>query len=101
MLDAPGLRPCKGSLPWVRQQRSGHDHRQHGTRPAGLAPPIRGAHLLRRSLATALLRAGASMAEIGHVLRHRSPNTTEIYAKVDFQALRELAQPWPIAEGGR
>jgi site-specific recombinase XerD len=62
---------------------------------AGLHPSLRGAHLLRHSLATGMLRGGASMAEIGQVLRHRSPNTTEIYAKVDFEGLRALAQRWP------
>ena len=41
------------------------------------------------------------MAEIGQVLRHRSANTTEIYAKVDFAALRQLAQPWPVEEAIR
>lgn len=61
----------------------------------GLTPPSKGAHLLRHSLATDLLRRGASLAEIGELLRHRSPDTTMIYAKVDFAALRELAQPWP------
>jgi len=70
-------------------------------RRADLNPPVRGAHLLRHSLATGMLRKGASMAEIGQVLRHRNPITTEIYAKVDFDALRGLARPWPIAEGGR
>ncbi len=68
---------------------------------AGLDPPVKGAHLLRHSLATGMLRDGASMAEIGQVLRHRSPITTEIYAKVDFEALRRLAQPWPVEGGGR
>lgn len=62
---------------------------------AGLCPPQRGSHLLRFSLATTLIRQGASMAEIGEVLRHRSPETTEIYAKVDFEALRTVALPWP------
>lgn len=62
---------------------------------AGLTPPIKGAHLLRHSLATGLLRHGASLAEIGEVLRHRSFNTTEIYAKVDLDGLRALARPWP------
>lgn len=70
-------------------------------RRAGLNPEVGGPHLLRHSLATGLLRKGATMAEIGQVLRHRSANTTEIYAKVDFAALRQLAQPWPIEEGGR
>jgi site-specific recombinase XerD len=68
-------------------------------RRAGLQPDLMGAHLLRHSLATGMLRRGASMAEIGQVLRHRAPNTTEIYAKVDIQGLRSLALPWPT-EGG-
>jgi site-specific recombinase XerD len=64
---------------------------------AGLQPPLRGAHLLRHSLATTMLRRGASLAEIGQLLGHRLPQTTEIYAKVDACALSELAQPWPGA----
>jgi len=68
---------------------------------AGLTPARRGAHLLRHSLATTMVRRGASFAEIGQVLRHRSPNTTEIYAKLDFAALREVAMPWPVAGGAR
>lgn len=63
---------------------------------ANLHPIFRGAHLLRHSLATSMLRAGATMDEIGEVLRHRVPSTTEIYAKVDFESLRSLAHPWPI-----
>jgi site-specific recombinase XerD len=62
---------------------------------AGLHPPYKGAHLLRHSLATQMLRKGASLAEIGEILRHRAPDTTEIYAKVDLAALHALAQPWP------
>jgi site-specific recombinase XerD len=68
---------------------------------AGLQPPAKGAHILRHTLATGMLRGGASMSEIGQVLRHRSPNTTEIYAKVDLSGLRSLAQPWPDIGGGR
>jgi integrase/recombinase XerD len=63
---------------------------------ADLYPTFKGAHLLRFSLATSMLRSGATMGEIGEVLRHRIPNTTEIYAKVDFDGLRSLAHPWPI-----
>jgi integrase/recombinase XerD len=55
----------------------------------------RGAHRLRHALATELLRAGASLPEIGQVLRHRSQLSTAIYAKVDQSALRLLARPWP------
>lgn len=66
---------------------------------AGLQPDFKGAHILRHSLATGMLRRGASMAEIGEILRHRVPNTTEIYAKVDVQGLRSLALPWPTKGG--
>jgi site-specific recombinase XerD len=63
---------------------------------ADLHPPLQGAHLLRHSLATSMLRSGATMGEIAEILRHRALNTTEIYAKVDFQGLRSLAHPWPM-----
>jgi len=65
---------------------------------AGLETPCKGAYLLRHSLATHLLNAGASMAQISDVLRHRQPQTTEIYAKVNRMALGELAHPWPGGE---
>jgi len=64
---------------------------------AGIASPRKGAHLLRHSLATEMLRKGGSLAEIGEILRHRSVDTTAIYAKVDLTALQTLAQPWPSA----
>jgi site-specific recombinase XerD len=54
-----------------------------------------GAHLFRHSLATDLLRSGASFAEIGQLLRHRSTDSTRIYAKLDIEKLRELSLPWP------
>jgi integrase len=54
-----------------------------------------GSHRLRHTLATAMLRAGASLPEVGQVLRHRSARSTAIYAKVDEIALRPLARPWP------
>ena len=63
---------------------------------ANLHPEFKGAHLLRHSLATSMLRSGATMGEIGEVLRHRASSTTEIYAKVDFDGLRSLAHSWPI-----
>ena len=62
---------------------------------AGLNPAFKGTHLLRHSLASEMLRRGASLGEIGEILRHRLPSTTEIYAKVDLEGLRTLAQPWP------
>lgn len=65
-------------------------------RRAGL--PRVGAHRLRHTAATEMLRAGASLSEIGQVLRHRDIRTTARYAKVDRAALRRIARPWP--EGG-
>jgi integrase/recombinase XerD len=68
---------------------------------AGLSPALKGAHLFRHSLATRMLRHSASLPEIGVVLRHRAAQTTEIYAKVDLDGLRALAQPWPETGGAR
>ena len=68
---------------------------RHALRRAGLDTPTMGAHQFRHGLATEMLRRGASLAEIGEVLGHHSPETTKIYAKVDLDALRTLALPWP------
>ena len=65
---------------------------------AGIAGPSRGAHQLRHSAATGLLRQGASLDVIGALLRHRSVESTAHYSKVDVIRLRAIAQPWP--EGG-
>ena len=62
---------------------------------AKLNPLHKGAHILRHSLATRMLNNGASLLQVGQVLRHKNIYTTEIYAKVDLLALRKLAQPWP------
>jgi site-specific recombinase XerD len=62
---------------------------------AHLNPPHQGAHILRHSLATKMLKEGVSLFQIGQVLRHASIQATEVYAKVDLTALRKLAQPWP------
>ena len=58
-----------------------------------------GAHLLRHSLATTMLRLGASFDEIGDVLRHRRRATTLVYARYDLDALRSIAPAWPVPEG--
>ncbi len=62
---------------------------------AGVDAPHKGSHQFRHALAVRMLRGGASLPEIGEVLRHRSQQATSIYAKVDLAALRPLALPWP------
>jgi site-specific recombinase XerD len=66
---------------------------------AGVESEYRGSHVFRHSLATGMLNHGASLDEIGDLLRHRRPETTRIYAKVDLMSLRSIALPWP--GGGR
>jgi len=68
---------------------------------AGVTPPnpYVGSHVLRHSLATNMVRKGASLAEVGDMLRHRSRASTMIYAKLDIDGLRSIAQPWPVAGG--
>jgi site-specific recombinase XerD len=68
---------------------------RHALHRAGIQAPTTGAHQFRHALATQMLRQGASLTEIGEILRHRRPQTTTIYAKVDLRALRTLALPWP------
>jgi site-specific recombinase XerD len=64
-------------------------------RRAGVESARKGPHIFRHTLGTEMLRKGASLDEIGEVLRHRSPRTTRVYAKVDLKALHRLAMPWP------
>jgi site-specific recombinase XerD len=66
---------------------------RNAARRAGL-PPV-GSHRLRHTAATSMLSRGVSLPDIAQTLRHQSLVTTAIYAKVDFQALRPLARPWP------
>jgi integrase/recombinase XerD len=69
----------------------------------GLKPPCPyvGSHVLRHSLATNMVRNGASLAEVGDILRHRSRTSTMIYAKLDIDGLRTIAQPWSAAGGAQ
>jgi site-specific recombinase XerD len=68
---------------------------RHSLKRAGIKAPTYGAHQFRHGLATEMLRQGASLGEIGDVLGHHHPQTTMIYIKVDLEALRTLALPWP------
>lgn len=65
---------------------------------AGVQTPRQGAHVFRHTLATTLLRQGASLTEVGTVLGHQSPTTTALYAKVDMDSLRSIAPTWPGGE---
>ena len=101
MPGAPALEPCHrahaADLPCrIEFQLAVGDERLAIER-AKLDPPSRGAHLLRYSLATNLLRRGGSLPEVSELLRHRHPDTTALYAKVDLEALRSVAQVWPGA----
>jgi len=82
---------------------------RRGLAPEGVSEVVRsaseraglgsfGAHRLRHTAGTLMLREGASLTEVAQVLRHRRVATTSIYAKVDHQALRTLAMPWPGSE---
>ena len=62
---------------------------------AGVHPPTRGAHVFRHTAACQMLRQGVGLEGIAQVLRHRSVETTGIYAKVDLEFLAQVAQPWP------
>lgn len=68
---------------------------KHALERAGIDTPHKGSHQFRHALAVQMLQRGASLPEIGDLLRHRSPQTTTIYARVDLGALRTLALPWP------
>jgi site-specific recombinase XerD len=68
---------------------------RYALKRAKVNAPHHGSHQFRHALAVRMLQGGTSLAEIGEVLRHRSPQTTSIYARVDITSLRSLALPWP------
>jgi site-specific recombinase XerD len=68
---------------------------RHALQRAQADAPHHGSHQFRHALAVRMLQGGASLNEIGEVLRHQSPQTTSIYARVDIGALRSLALSWP------
>jgi len=70
---------------------------RHALQRAGVNAPAKGAHLLRHTAATQMLRSGVPLDQIGLVLRHRSIDMSAYYAKVDVALLRAVAQPWPGA----
>jgi len=84
------LRPGEPAI-----QRTVYDAVKVALRKAGIDAPIRGPNLLRHTLATRLIRRGASLKEIADLLGHRCLGTTRVYAKLDLASLRTVAQPWP------
>ncbi len=64
-------------------------------RRAAVDTPLAGAYVFRHTVASRMVREGASLKEVADVLGHRSLNTTTIYAKLDLPRLREVALPWP------
>jgi len=68
---------------------------KHALQRAKIDSPRKGAHQFRHTLASTMLQNGSSLSEIGELLRHRSPDTTAIYAKIDLLSLRSLALTWP------
>jgi site-specific recombinase XerD len=68
-------------------------------RRAGLCLPRKGAHLLRRTLASHLVQQGASLKAVADLLGRASLSTTQVYAKVNVSGLREVALPWPQGRG--
>ena len=64
---------------------------------AGIVAPVKGAHVLRHTAATEMLRHGVPLEKIGLVLRHRGIDTTAYYAKADVKLLKQIAQSWPEA----
>ncbi|MBI4318740.1 MAG: tyrosine-type recombinase/integrase, partial [Chloroflexi bacterium] len=87
------------SFPAAERRGVGRRGAQWAARSAlnrgGIERPTRGSHVLRHTAACQMLRAGVNLEGIAEVLRHRSVETTGIYAKVDVAALMEIAQPWP------
>lgn len=76
---------------------------RHAFVKTGIKPPVpyAGSHILRHSLAADLVRKGASLDEIGDMLRHRARSTTMLYARLDIDGLRSVAQSWPVAAGAQ
>jgi site-specific recombinase XerD len=68
---------------------------KHALQRANINAPTKGAHLLRHTAATEMLRNGVPLDQVGLVLRHRSIDMTAYYAKVDVALLKQIAQPWP------
>jgi integrase len=72
---------------------------RHALKRARIEAPAKGAHLLRHTAATEMLRNGVPLDQAGLVLRHRSIDMTAYYAKADVALLKQIAQSWPEVKG--
>jgi site-specific recombinase XerD len=68
---------------------------RRGLKQAGILAPCSGTHVLRHTLATGMVRHGATFKDVADILGHRSITTTGIYAKLDLPTLAKVALPWP------
>ncbi|HNQ89434.1 MAG TPA: tyrosine-type recombinase/integrase [Verrucomicrobiota bacterium] len=95
------LRTYAPRVPLTGPASIGHVVRRAMAQAGVPRPHQTAAHLFRHSLASRMLRHGAHLQDIGEVLRHRAPSSTEIYAKIDLRSLQEVVCPWPVTGGAQ
>jgi len=95
------LRTIAPRVPLTGPASIGHIVRRAMAKAGVERPRQIAAHLFRHTLASRMLQQGAHLREISQVLRHRALVSTEIYAKIDMGALREVVRPWPAKGGAR
>ncbi len=95
------LRANAPRVPLAGPASIGHIVRHSMARAEVERPKQIAAHLFRHTLASRILQQGASLRDISEILRHRSPTSTEIYAKIDMRSLNEVIRPWPKKGGPR
>jgi site-specific recombinase XerD len=95
------LRTYAPRVPLTGPASIGHIVRRAMTHSGVERPPHIAAHLFRHTLASRMLQQGANLRDISEALRHRTPSTTEIYAKIDMRSLHEVVRPWPARRGAQ
>jgi integrase/recombinase XerD len=93
------LRANAPRVPLAGPASIGHIVRRVMAQAAVDRPKQIAAHLFRHTLASRMLQQGAALRDISEVLRHRTPASTEIYAKIDMGSLNEVVRPWPTQGG--
>ena len=95
------LRTYAPRVPLTGPASIGHIVRRAMAQAGVERPKHIAAHLFRHTLASRMLQQGANLRDISEVLRHRTPSTTEIYAKIDMRSLNEVIRPWPSRGGAQ